>query len=99
MAYNISSLSIYRGETIKADKINFLIDYVRKLKSDVGSNSSSIGDMSSDLSRIFSELNRLSNKIEELKPKSATIIDLDGRLPKRVPSGRNMNVSCYILYW
>jgi len=73
MAFNINTLSLSKGEIIKNDKLNFLIDYVRQLNS--------------KLTTLNNSVNSLDRKIETLKPKPATIIDLDGMLPFYLPSG------------
>ncbi|MBQ3543891.1 MAG: hypothetical protein IJA34_02710 [Lachnospiraceae bacterium] len=73
MAFNISTLSLSKGELVKVDKLNFLIDYVRQLNS--------------RLTTLNNSINSLDRKIDILKPKKATIVDLNGRLPVRVPSG------------
>jgi len=73
MSFNISTLSLSKGELVKVDKLNFLIDYVRQLNS--------------RLTTLNNNINSLDRKIETLKPKKTTIVDLNGRLPIRVPSG------------
>ena len=72
IVFNISTLSLSKGELVKVDKLNFLIDYVRQLNSRLTT---------------LNNINSLDRKIDTLKPKKATIVDLNGRLPIRVPSG------------
>jgi len=72
MAFNISTLSVSRNEIIKADKINFLIDYVRSLKN-------SIDSIKTDISSIKSNYMEI--------PSSNDIIEISSTKSVKLPSG------------
>jgi len=99
MAFNINTLSLSKGELIKIDKLNFLIDYVRSLNSKIDSNQSQnntkFNNISSQLSSINRKLDSLEDSILTLKPKPTTFKDLDGPLPVYLPRGGKWAYHCF----
>jgi len=90
MAYNISTLKVNRGDLVKADVIQFIIDKLKKAINDINALEKSIESLSSDLDDVSVNITNITYEIsnETVKvPTASDIIDIEGSpYTTRVPN-------------
>lgn len=108
MAYNLNTLTVRKNEVIKADKIQFIIDNIRKLKSDISSIKTKINSLEGDIGDVSSSVGNINlqdiyDRLDNCMPKltSSRTFDINwhssmSKALPRLPSGGTW--FCSIIY-